>query len=98
MQIDILEQENLDGFKLDLTEKLDALHQSFVSKVKPERGVYGVTEKLRDDGVLVKTGKNELNHTFREYYKDGNIFRKREILGKGRNLTTEYDNNGTPYA
>ena len=89
------------GFELDfneLREKTALLNRSFDSSVEPVNGIYGVTETVRDNGDIVRTGKNELGHAYREYYHDGKIYKRYDLLGDHKNLTTDYDDNGTAYS
>lgn len=89
------------GFELDfneLREKTALLNRSFESRVEPVNGIYGVTETVRDNGDVVKTGKNEYGHAYREYYHDGKIYKRYDLLGDHKNLTTDYDDNGTAYS
>lgn len=89
------------GFELDfneLREKTALLNRSFDSEVEPVNGIYGVTETVRDNGDIVRTGKNELGHAYREYYHDGKIYKRYDLLGDHKNLTTDYDDNGTAYS
>ena len=96
-----LEAIEARGFELDfneLREKTALLNRSFDSQVEPVNGIYGVTETIRDNGDVVRTGKNELGHAYREYYHDGKIYKRYDLLGDHKNLTTDYDDNGTAYS
>lgn len=89
------------GFELDLNElreKTALLNKSFDSQIEPVNGIYGVTETIRDNGDIVRTGKNDLGHAYREYYHDGKIYKRYDLLGDHKNLTTDYDDNGTAYS
>lgn len=89
------------GFELDfneLREKTALLNRSFESSVEPVNGIYGITETLRDNGDIVRTGKNEFGHAYREYYHDGKIYKRYDLLGDHKNLTTDYDDNGIAYS
>ena len=97
-QIDVLESQQLDRPHFDLAKHMAVLNGAFFSKITPEQGVYGVREVIKDNGVVERLGKNELGHRYKEYYRDGKIFRRREILGKGYNATTEFDDFGNDYA
>ena len=71
------------GFALDfneLREKTALLNRSFASQVAPVNGIYGVTETIRDNGDVVRTGKNELGHAYREYYHDGKIYKRYDLF------------------
>lgn len=93
-----IEQGKIDASSVMFKEKLDSFNKFFASKISPESGMYGITEKLRDDGVLEKIGKNEQGHTFKEYYSpEGKLYQKRETLGNHCNKTTYFDDNGTEY-
>lgn len=82
---------------INVQEKLAVLNKSFATHLTPEKGVYGITEILKDNGVIEKIGKNELGHTFKEYYQNGKVFRRREVLGSGQNVTIEFDDNEIGY-
>ena len=96
-QFDVLDKP-IEESKFDFKGNMESLNRAFHSKLTPENGIYGVTEKICDDGVRQLTGKDEFNNTFREYYKDGSILRRRENLGHGNVATTIFDDNGTAYA
>lgn len=82
---------------INVQEKLAVLNKSFATHLTPENGIYGIKEILKDNGVIEKIGKNELGHTFKEYYQNGKLFRRREVLGGGQNVTIEFDDNGIGY-
>lgn len=93
-----IEQGKIDINSVLFKEKLDAFNKSFVSKITPESGIYGIAEKIRDDGVIEKIGKNESGHTYKEYYTpEGKIYQIRELLGNHCNATTYYDDNDNAY-
>ena len=96
-----IEAIEAQGFEFDLSEireKTALLHKSFDSRVEPVDGFYGVTETIRDNGDIVRTGKNDYGHAYREYYHDGQIYKRYDLLGDHKNLTTDYDDNGTAYS
>jgi len=89
------------GFELnfnELREKTALLNKSFESQVKPVDGFYGVTETVKDNGDVVRTGKNDNGHAYREFYHDGKIYKRYEVLGDHKRLTVDYDDNGTAYS
>lgn len=89
---------NIEDISVVFKEKLDSFNKFFNSKLAPESGIYGVTEILKDNGVVEKLGKNELGHAFKEYYNsDGQLYRRRESLGNHSFETTYYDDNGLGY-
>lgn len=95
--LDAIERDSLRPKEADLREGLEKLNKCFATKVAPENGGYGVSEIIKDNGVVERLGKNELGHTFKEYYSDGKLYMKREALGSGKNITTHFDDNGTAY-
>lgn len=95
--LDAIEQDALRPKETDIREGLEKLNKCFATKVAPENGVYGVSEIVKDNGIVERLGKNELGHTFKEYYSDGKLYMKREALGGGKNITTLFDDNGTAY-
>lgn len=94
----MVEARGLDLSISEFREKMALLNQSFKSQIEPVNGMYGVTEKVRYDGDIVRTGKNELGHACREYYRDGRLYKRYDLLGDHKNLTIDYDDNGTAYS
>ncbi len=93
-----IEQGKLEAASVMIKEKLESFNKSFTSQVKPESGIYGVTETVKDNGVVERIGINELGHKYKEYYNpNGQLYQTREILGNGRNVTTHFDDKGIGY-
>lgn len=92
-----LDKSGLSFPEVDINEKLASFNKNFTSHLAPENGIYGLTEVLKENGILERIGKNELGHTFKEYYFDGKITQRKEILGKGNNITTYFDDNAKAY-
>lgn len=97
MRYDFVEPNAFSLDKIELKKVMAELNQRFVSKIMPEKGIYGVNEVMRSDGVMEHLGINEFGHKVKEYYDNGRIIKKREILGNGYNATTLYDDNGKEY-
>lgn len=97
MNLDIVEANALRAEKLDIVEKLTGFHKNFVTGVMPENGVFGVTEIIKDNGLVERIGTNEFGHRVKDYIVDGQITKRREVLGGGKNATTLFDDNGTAY-
>ncbi len=95
--IEAFDQTAVAVKEIDLREKLSALNKEFKSKLEPENGTYGVQEILKDNGILERIGKNEAGHAFKEYYHEGRLFLKRENLGGGKIVKTEFDDFEKPY-
>ncbi len=97
-RIEAIESRGFDFDLSEIREKTALLNKSFTSHIEPVNGFYGVTETIKDNGDIVRTGKNDLGHSYREYYHDGQIYKRYDLLGDHRNLTTDYDDNGTAYS
>ena len=97
-RIDIIESKGLDFSTVEFREKMAILNQNFKSQIEPVNGMYGATESIKYNGDTVRTGKNDLGHACREYYRDGQIYKRYDLLGDHKNLTIDYDDNGTPYS
>ena len=97
-QIETIESRGFDLNFNELREKTALLNKSFDSKIKPVNGIYGIAETLKENGDIIRTGKNDLGHSYREYYHDGKIYKRYDLLGDHKNLTTDYDDNGTAYS
>lgn len=94
---DVMEANAFMPKEIDLSEKLIGLHKSFSTKLSPENGIYGITETIRDNGVVERLGTNEFGHRVKEYFVDGQITKRREVLGEGNIATTMFDDNGAAY-
>lgn len=97
MNLDMVEASAFKVEKLDMTEKLTGFHNSFATKLTPENGIYGITETIKDNGLVERLGTNEFGHRVKEYVVDGQIIKRREVLGGGNVATTLFDDNGTAY-
>ena len=97
MNLDMIESNAFKTEKLDIIEKLIGLNKSFDTKLTPENGIYGVTETIKDNGLIERLGTNEFGHRVKEYVVDGQLTKRREILGEGNAATTLFDDNGTAY-
>ena len=97
MNLDIIEANAYRAEKLDIAEKLTGFHKYFATRVTPENGVYGVTEIIKDSGLVERIGTNAFGHKVKDYIVDGQITKRREILGEGNVATTLFDDNGTAY-
>ena len=77
---------NLDNFesksfglpKFDLTEKLNSLNKVFNSEIKPINGVYGITELDMGNGITRKFRKDNQDHIYSEYFREGKLYKRRE--------------------
>lgn len=96
-RIDIIESKIFKLETNDFKEKLALFNKKFDTKVEPINGMYGVTEKVNYNGDIVRTGKNEAGHTYKEYYNNDKLYMRRETIGEGKNVTTYYDDNGVGY-
>lgn len=94
---DAVEATAFSPTEIDIREKMSVLNRSFLTKLTPENGIYGYTETVKDNGVVERLGVNEFGHKVKEYIQDGQIYKRREILGGGCNATTLFDDNGTAY-
>ena len=50
MRIDQIEQNSFHPEKLDFPEKIALFNKSFSTSVKPENGIIGFTEIVKDNG------------------------------------------------
>lgn len=83
--------------RVDISERLSALNKCFDSKVKSKNGIYGIQRIDKGNGIEALQGKNDLGHSFIEYYKDGSLFSRRESLGNQQTLKIDYDDNEKEY-
>lgn len=97
INFDSFEKNVLEKPKLDLIEKLDSLNKCFKTSVSPENGVYGITEIVKDTGVVEKTYRDEKGLLTREYYQNGKIFCLRNKNIDGTWTTSRFDDNGVAY-
>lgn len=97
MNFDTFEKNSFESIKYDLTEKMEMFNKSFKTGLKPENGIYGVTEVLKDDGSVQRTFRNDSGLLTRDYLRDDKIFLRREKISDGSWLTTKFDDNGTGY-
>lgn len=93
-----IESEKFDASSLAFREKMLSFNKNFTSKLTPENGIYGVTEVVKANGVIERLGQNEFGHKVKEYVtSEGQLFKRRELLGNGCNATTLFDDNGVAY-
>lgn len=97
ISFDAIEANAFSPTEIDIREKMAVLNKSFLTKLTPENGIYGYTETIKDNGVVERLGVNEFGHKVKEYIQNGQIYKRREILGGGCNATTLFDDNGTAY-
>lgn len=97
MTIDMLEANALRPIEIGLVEKMKNLNASFETAISAENGFYGVTERIKDNGIIERIGKNEYGHTFKEYIREGQLLKRRENLGQHCVSSTFFDDNGVDY-
>jgi len=97
MAIDVLDARAFAPVEVDLRGKLELLNRCFESQVKPENGYFGIREVAKDGGVTELIGKNEYGHTYKEYFKNGQIFKRRVNLGSHEEATIDFDDHGNDY-
>lgn len=97
MNFDGFEKHSLETLKYDLTEKMETFNRSFKTNLLPEKGIYGVTEVLKDDGSIQRTFRNSEGLLTKDYLRDDKIYLRREKTRDGSWLITKYDDNGTGY-
>ena len=95
--MDAFEAKALSTKEIKISELMSTMNKEFTTKLSPENGAFGVTEVVKDNGIVVRTWKNDAGHSVRQYYSDGHLYESREILGNGSNATVLYDDNGVPY-
>lgn len=96
IKIENLEQKAIEPIRFDLTERLDSFNKIFKTSLQPENSIFGITETLKDTGILERLSRKADGTAVKEYYREGKIFQSRESL-KGKVITTLYDDNGTAY-
>ena len=95
--IDGFERNAFDKVNFDITDKLAVLNKSFFTRVKPENGVYGITETVKENGLVERLSQNEWGYKRKEYIQDGVLTVAREKIDSNKWCTTRYDDNGTAY-
>lgn len=97
MRIETIESNAFKPTEIELKEKMIFMNKSFTSKLTPENGIYGITETVKDNGVVERLGINEFGHKYKEFFLDGLIKKRFEIFGNGCNAVTSFDDNETAY-
>ena len=95
-----VETLELNSFKINLSEireKTALMNKQFETKVEPFKGIYGTTENVKD-GITILRGKTVDGRTYREYSCNGKTYQRHELLDKGKNRVTYFDDNGSPYS
>lgn len=93
-----IEKTNFEANSLVVKEKMNVFNKAFQTKLTSENGIYGITEAVKDNGVIQRTGKNEFGHSYKEYItSEGRLFLRRENYGNHNIATTYYDDNETAY-
>ena len=95
--IDGIERNAFDKVNFDITDKMAVLNKSFFTRVKPENGVYGITETVKENGLVERLSQNEWGYKRKEYIQDGVLKIAREKIDSNKWCTTRYDDNGTAY-
>jgi hypothetical protein len=90
IKIENLEQKAIEPIRFDLTERLDSFNKIFKTSLQPENSIFGITETLKDTGILERLSRKADGTAVKEYYREGKIFQSRESL-KGKVITTLYD-------
>ncbi|MDR1464861.1 MAG: DNA/RNA non-specific endonuclease [Oscillospiraceae bacterium] len=96
-RFDAVEEAILDPVKQGVIGALAGLHGNFSSAVKPEDGVFGFKEVIKDNGQVTRTWKTDQGTTVREYLQGGKLLQTKEAFPNRTVLTTKYDDNGTAY-
>lgn len=100
MRLDALEhieKNGLEKLTFDKVEKMTEFNKSFKTSLLPEKGAYGVTERITDSGMLIRKGINELGFKKTEFFQDGKLIESVEKLDEKTRLHTKYDDNGRAY-
>ena len=95
--LDNFEKKALETVPFDRVEKMDALNSKFASSIKPEKGVYGITEIIKENGIVERLSRNELGNIRKEYFQDGKLTHVREKIADKSWKVTRYDDAGNPY-
>ena len=97
MILDNFEKNALMSVKFDLKDKMETFNKSFQTKLLPENGMYGVTEIIKEDGIVQRTFRNNEGLLRRDYLKNDKLYQSREKMSDGSWVVTKYDDNGTGY-
>ena len=97
MRIDQIEQNSFHPEKLDFPDKIAFFNKSFSTSVRPENGIIGFTEIVKDNGWVERLSRNELGHARKEYFQNGILIKCREKVNDTTWTTTRFDDNGTAY-
>lgn len=95
--LDQFDKNGIESIKYDRIEKMDAFNKSFKTSLQPENGCYGITEIVKDNGLLERLSRNEQGHIRKDYFRDGKQYLRREKISDGNWLKTHFDDNGNDY-
>lgn len=97
ISLDSFERSALESTKYDFSKLLSEINTKFTTSVAPEKGVYGISEVVKDNGVLERTYRTDSGVLTRDYFQNGSIFRSRCKGLDGNIITTHFDDNQTAY-
>lgn len=97
LRFDSLETAKFDTFSHNIEDKLRNLHKEFPSNVKARDGVYGIQEIQKGNGLVERRGRNELNNVYKEYFRDGQLYLRREKIQTGLLKRSYIDDSGQVY-
>ncbi|NQP54020.1 hypothetical protein HO912_01465 [Streptococcus suis] len=97
LRFDSLETNRLDTFDHNIEDKLRNLHKEFPSNVKAKDGVYGIQEIQKGNGLVERIGRNEINNVYKEYFRDGQLYLRREKIKPGLWKHSYIDDSGQVY-
>ena len=100
MKLDVIEhieKTGLEKLSFDRVEKMTEINKSFKTSLLPENGVYGVTEKITENGILIRRGINELGYKKTEFFKDGKLIETVEKINENTRQHIKYDDNGSAF-
>lgn len=95
--IERIEKTGLEKPAFDRLEKMAEFNKSFKTTLLPEKGAYGVTERITENGILERRGLNEFGQKRTEFYSDGKIFESVEKINDTTRLHIKYDDNGKAF-
>lgn len=90
-------EENLDKTKREVLEKLESFNKHFSTSLQPDKGVYGISEVVKPDGILEKIYKDVNGLYSKQYYRNSKLLKSRKQLDNGNWKLLLYDDNGIEY-
>ena len=87
---------NIEKMEIGL-DKLNIFHRHFSSGVLPIKGAFGVTEVIKENGVIERMARNEQGFIRKEYSRGDKFLRVREKINSTTWNEQHFDDCGTQY-